>query len=164
MTALTEAHAWRSPAWPMMEKPMKTTIIAALAIAFAAHTASAQPETFEAVSKKTANGETRIKAVNGDRTADIRVSSDGGVTGTVNGKPVKVFLVDELAKAPAPASAKPALNNQFRTVSEKVVNGETLIKAVRLDGKQTANLRITKAGVISAEVESRPVKAIMKTN
>ncbi|TXG83367.1 MAG: hypothetical protein E6R12_08260 [Sphingomonadales bacterium] len=153
---------------------MKTSIFAAFAIAFAAQTASAQPETFEAVSKKTVNGETHIKAVNGDRTANVRVSADGNISGTIDGKPVKVFLVGELAKAPAqelakvqaqePAKAAPALNNQFRAVSETVVNGETLIKAVRLDGKQTANLRITKAGLITAEVEGRPVKAVLKTN
>lgn len=145
---------------------MKTTIIAALAIAFAAQTASAEPETFEAVSKKTVNGETHIKAVKGDRTASVRVSADGDVSGTVDGKPVKVFLVGELAKAPVqePAKAAPAPSNQFRAVSEKIVNGETLIRAVRLDGKQTANLRITKAGLITAEVEGRPVKAVLKTN
>jgi len=150
----------------MMEKPMKTSIFAVFAIAFAAQTASAQPETFEAVSKKTVNGETHIKAVNGDRTANVRVSADGNISGTIDGKPVKVFLVGELAKVQAqePAKAAPALNNQFRAVSETVVNGETLIKAVRLDGKQTANLRITKAGLITAEVEGRPVKAVLKTN
>lgn len=145
---------------------MKTSIFAVFAIAFAAQTASAQPETFEAVSKKTVNGETHIKAVNGDRTANVRVSADGNISGTIDGKPVKVFLVGELAKVQAqePAKAAPALNNQFRAVSETVVNGETLIKAVRLDGKQTANLRITKAGLITAEVEGRPVKAVLKTN
>lgn len=145
---------------------MKTSILAALAIAFAAQSASAQPETFEAVSKKTVNGETQIKAVSGDRTANVRVSADGNVSGTVDGKPVKVFLVGELAKVPAqePVKAASAPSNQFRAVSEKVVNGETLIKAVRLDGKQTANLRITKAGLITAEVEGRPVKAVLKTN
>lgn len=77
---------------------MKAVLMTALAaLALSPAVASAEPESnnvYHKVDERTVDGVRQIKAIRADgkKAADVRVEKTGEITGTVDGRPVRVKL------------------------------------------------------------------------